>query len=151
MLQIYSSASDSKLKEIYTLQKKAVKMIFDLHKRHPTDTLFREGILPFPGLIKYEHTLLSYKLHHKMLGKNLELISYAEPNNINTRSSSQNQNQIQTHFPRTEVIKRSFFYTGLTTYNQLPSTMKQVPLQKFKAQTKELYKNCTTFETDRER
>jgi len=144
MSQIYSAASNTKLKSLYMLQKKAVKHIFNLSRDHPTNEVFRENILPLPGLIKYEQNLTTYKLTKGLLCNAQSLVSFI-PQSTAPLTRNRTQPNLSTHFPRTEIIKRSYFYKGMLEYNSIAEETRNGTFSCFKNAMKQRFIGNITF------
>jgi hypothetical protein len=124
MLQVYRSAPDGRLKELYRIQKKVLKYILKVGRRFPTASIFNGGILSLPALIKYQDVLTIYKIKNFTNDMNRDLITFS---NDTGRSRRINETVQSTIFPRLVVIRKSFFYAGTRTFNELPLDIQNIP------------------------
>ncbi len=135
MLQVYRSAADGKLDDLYVLQKKVLKYFLSVGRRFPTASLFNRGVLSLPALIKYQDVLTIYKIKNNTNDINRDIISFS----IDTGRSRRNSDSITpTIFPRLDVIGNSFFYDGERSFNELPRDMQNTEsLDQFRRKVKE--------------
>jgi hypothetical protein len=129
--------------------KKAIKHARGLHTRHATIQLFNHSFLSLPALLTYQFATTIYKLRKSNMDLNNRLFAVTESQENNRRSSR--SSLMPTIFPRLLVIRRSFFYSGLTTYNGLPEELRNTEsMLSFKWRLKEhllpvldnLFVNC---------
>jgi hypothetical protein len=67
-IETYGLGYVSNLKHIFTLQKRAIRIIFSInHTGSATDVMRRHGILPFPLLINYRICCLLYRIKNKLV------------------------------------------------------------------------------------
>ena len=138
MLPIYSAAPDSKLNEIYMLQKKAVKHVFKLHWDHPSSTIFRDNIVPFHELTTIESCTLFFKIKNNLVKNDFNLNTRSTVSNITTRQHSLHSNP----FTYREFILKSFFFKVPNIFDNLPLPIKnESNFEKFKTLLKENFTN----------
>jgi hypothetical protein len=115
----------------------------NLGKMHPTNTLFNENLLSMPALIIYQLNLTIFKIINNPTSINNGILIFFQNTN-DTRTPA--GNLIPTIFPRLEIIKRSFFYAGMQSYNNLPSDIqKSGTISEFKKKIKEWLKDKSEF------
>lgn len=117
---IWGGASDYKLKELFILQKKAIKYIYKLPKLYPSANLF-DKLLSFTILTSVELLVLIFKIINGFMKIDIDLKKVHELHTYQTRRVS--HYQIQKF--KTEMQKHNVIARGLTAYNNLPSNIKQ--------------------------
>lgn len=138
MNPIWNGASQLKIKELETLQNKAVKAMFYKPKLHPTNTLYTgTNIIPLHALNKIQITLLIFKIKNNYIKHNFQ-INYRH--NIHEHETRQNNN-IALPNVKTRIGLNTILYRGCQLFNNLPqNTQDTTSIGKFKHYIKQFYK-----------
>lgn len=133
-ISIWGAACKTIINELQILQNKSLKALFSLRKYHPSKLLYNTTILPVTKLIKYDYLLTVYKLEHKMLKFNSHITINLEITGRITR------NAFKFRIPKysMQVTRNSIFYTGFDLYNKLPANIRELNINQFKKQIKEI-------------
>jgi hypothetical protein len=120
---LWGYTTNTRLDELTRFQNKAIRLIFWQDYRGGTNTedLFRKyHILRINQIVKYEGMMTIFKLDKGLMRSTLSLPLYSDVHDHFTRT--------HTNFylpnPRTNYLKRSLFFTGLTDFNCLPASVK---------------------------
>ena len=135
---VWGNAPTTCLRRLYILQKKAIKLIFNLPFLTPTTEVFsRSKLLPLDMINSYQAIIFMFKFENQLLPKSFHnwFIRNQQHHSRVTRSSD------LFHIPRvrTERIKRTIIYSGPITWNSLPSALRSLSctLSTFKLKVKE--------------
>ena len=125
--------NSSSAKTIFTIQKRAIRLIVNINSRTSCIQYFKEiRILPLPCVYVLE--LLNYiktNLH--------QFNTVSQVHSHNTR----NKNNLARQTHKSKLFEDSFVYTGLIIYNKLPLTFRNNNVQNFKIKLKKfLLQHC---------
>mgnify|MGYP000940316211 CR=1 FL=1 len=143
-LLVYGCTRKSKLKDIFLLQKKVLRIIFFKNRRYPSDELFeRSRIMNVYDL--YVCELLKYAVHSTRgkIDENVESLFTHKSSSIFTRSVSTNM----FHVPQLglEVHRQSLKYRGTLLLNHLLKK-KLLPADYEKCESRELSKSLRNIQ-----
>lgn len=112
----WGGAYDNTIRQIYRIQNRAVKMIFNKHKFYPTDKLYRDCEILNTKLL-YSKTIILYQVRHN------KFIYNSNPKN--TRAAG---NAVVVPKMHTTIGQRCFVYLSAKLYNLIPDSIKsQIP------------------------
>jgi len=138
-LTIWGQANKSTKDRLLILQKRALRIIFNLKYTQSAVPLFIEtGILPLPLLYINSLSLLMYDTAKQTAPSNIcALFNYAkEIHHHNTRSSSRNNFFIK--HSRINLQKNSFSRVGAKVWNQIPAHIRDMSKSSFRSEIKSL-------------
>lgn len=122
--------------KLFILQKRAVRIICNVPWKTHCKPLFKElGILTLPSI--YILTLLVYT--H---GNNSKFSVNSDTHNYNTR----NKNNLRIQFCNYSLTQKNWRHTATKLYNNLPKSIKSLPLQLFKNKVKYILKSECLYE-----
>ena len=85
---IWTRTSLYRLKPLQILQNRAIKRVFNLPLRHPTNLLYRpNGILDINMLSTYQTCVFIHNCSHSNIHSSMQLISFNQIHNYDTRNS----------------------------------------------------------------
>lgn len=121
---LWGKAAD--IQNIFVLQKRAVRAIYQLGARVSLRDFFKEiGILTVASQYIFANILYIRQNIH-LYTKNSDI------HNFNTR----NKHKLRAPFHRLHKVHNSFVGLGITFYNKLPSSFLDLPFNEFKAKVK---------------
>lgn len=121
---LWGKAAD--IQNIFVLQKRAVRAIYQLGARDSLKDFFKEiGILTVASQYIFANILYIRQNIH-LYSKNSDI------HNFNTR----NKHKLRVPFHRLHKVHNSFVGVGITFYNKLPSSFLDLPFNVFKAKVK---------------
>jgi hypothetical protein len=121
---IWSSAAESRISIIRTLQNKSIKKVKKLEMRHPTRELYGPRTLPLVVIRDYNLLLTIFKIKNGMLKSCAIFEQVSSIHDHNTRSSA--NADMYVNFARTNLGQKNVFFKGLTKFNQLPLIVKNI-------------------------
>lgn len=117
---LWGNAAD--IHTIFVLQKRAIRAIYNLNRRHSLKDLFKEiNVLTVASQYIYEN-LMYVKKNINVFMKNSDI------HKVNTR----NKNNLILPKTRLQKINNSFMCQSIRFYNKIPSHIKELSLNKFK-------------------
>ena len=140
---IWGNCSNEGLNRILKLQKRAARLILDMDPLSPSEPLFKQlGWMRVDDRIKYHKYLLVYKSLRKEAPSYLtDKFNYISQDNPYSLRNVVNGN-LQTPKPKTELFKKSFAYSGSVLWNNLPTSIRNIPtLGSFKENMKKYISN----------
>lgn len=147
MCEIWSSASDNLLSQIYKKQKTAIRVINNSKYNDHTKPLFKNsGILPLEQLIKYSklHFIHGIIYNRAPISFNETLLTnaqYRQYNNFYDREL-RNDGDLFIPFARTSQILRFPLISFPTLWNSLPPDLSMIRnINEFKSKLKLFYLN----------
>ena len=125
---IWTRTSLYRLKPLQILQNRAIKRVFNLPLRHPTNLLYRpNGILDINMLSTYQTCVFIHNCSHSNIHSSMQLISFNQIHNYDTRNSG----NFRTANIRTLTGQRSILSDGLRHYNVFPLQISTLPPRHF--------------------
>lgn len=120
-------------KKIFTLQKRALRIITSGHEYSSTMQMFKENkVLTVFDRCKYHTAILVYKtLNNSVPSYMSEILSFSENSVYNLRSVSNNDLILSTR-PNTNYMKDTFMYFSIDVWNSIPNHIKSLSLHSFK-------------------
>ena len=130
---IWGNNYNSNINDVYIIQKKIIRIIFNKPKLTNTDTLFiQANILKLPILIKYQTCIFMINIYHNNVSPNSSLFN-KKIIPYNTRK----RNELYTHFTSTNKCSYTLYIKGPTKWNELNDELKEIKtLNKFKNKLK---------------
>jgi ribonucleases P/MRP protein subunit RPP40 len=119
---IWSSAADSRISVLKTLQNKSIKVVKKLHWQHPTRNLYNPQILPLDVMRDFNLLLTIYRIRNGTLKSCALFEQIADMHEHFTRSSA--NADLYINFARTNLGQSNVFFKGLQKFNQLPLEIK---------------------------
>jgi hypothetical protein len=124
LLPVWGHTANNRLEELERYQNKALRLIFwNEYNTNQTDTngLYKKHkILRLRQLVRYESSMMIFKIKNGLLKSNIELIQYSDIHDYGTR----NRSKFYLPDPRTNFVKKSIMFDGLANYNNLPIEIK---------------------------
>lgn len=117
---IWSAAPGYKLKELQTLQNRAIKYIYGKPFLTPSISLYGEKHLPLNFICEYETILIIFKIRGNKLKSNLEFTESSLIHSHFTRIA----NYFRATFMRTNLTQNSIYHHGLNLFNKIPDELK---------------------------
>ena len=113
--------------QITKLQKKALKIMLDKPMLTESLSLFKEAkVLPFEQRIKYHTTVLVYKALHNMTPDYIRSLLETCQNSYNYNLRSTADNKLLLPKLKSETMRKSFSYSGVLSWNNLPLDLKNI-------------------------
>lgn len=134
---IWSQCARQKLNRIAQIQKRTAKLILWKPSQFPSEKLFQTlNWLSFENRCKYHIGLLVYKPVHSTAPKYItNLLELSKNKFYNLRSTT--RSDIKHIVDRTNLIKKTFSYTGMNVRNNIPIYIKSASnLSMFKRKLK---------------
>lgn len=124
LIEIWGSATKTKLGELQTIQNKIIKLLFRYPYLTPTTQIYKETkLLNIKQLYIYSTCILVRKILKNQIHTNLAFAKQREITKRNTRRAS----FLVLPKPRTKNYgKKIFTYEGAQYYNKIPSNIKNV-------------------------
>jgi hypothetical protein len=119
-LPIWGSAPQCYLRTVALLQKKALKYIYHLPIRYPSNLIFNDIHLSFHQQFIYESVLFIHKARSKIIECDNLMLSNIDITRRNTRSS----NHLRIPSFKKTFAQKSVFYKGKVLYNNVPQSIK---------------------------
>jgi hypothetical protein len=120
---ILSCSSQSNIKRIYTLQKKAIRLINKKPCNAPTLPLFFDSkILPFDKLIMYSKLMMTHSIHYNYAPKAIRNMFPINANR-NIQYVMRNEHEYQLPFVRIELFRRFPLYTFPLEWNAIDTSI----------------------------
>lgn len=134
---IWSAASSTKLKELQTLQNRAIKNIYGKPYLTPSISLYGEPFLPLNYIAEYETILIIFKIKTNQMKTSLKFTESSLIHSHFTRIC----NYFRAMFMRINLTQNSIYHHGLNLYNKIPNEIKnEIVLSKFKQKLKNYFK-----------
>jgi hypothetical protein len=132
----WSCSKKSELNRISKLQKRAARIITNSDNNTNSRDLFNDlNWLKFDSRCKYFTNLLVYKALNNLAPSYIHLISLSNNEKYELRSTT--RKDIIHKKPNTNYLKRTFSYSSMETWNQLPVELRITPnLKTFKSKLK---------------
>lgn len=134
MIEVWGSQRGYAFKSLQTLQKRALKNVYNLEPRFSTQVLFQKitsGILPVRGLYSHRISIWVYKRVHNLVYSN---ITFSRP--AHGRGMRREHN-LGIAWTKTEYGKQKISYIGPAIYNEIPDEVKTLnSLKKFENELK---------------
>ena len=123
---IWGNANSELLDSIVKFQKRAVRCILDRDFDSPSDEMFAElKWMKFPERIKYQKTIMMYKISHNLAPKYLQEL-FQQTNDIHNRAlRSTSDNLLYVPKPNIEQFRNCLSYSGSKIWNSIPENIKQ--------------------------
>lgn len=123
LIQIWSSCSPSLFNSVYILQKKALKALFNLDIRFPSDQLYLfTKVLPLQNYVKIANANIIYKIRNNLILHDIELVSYEQIHDYQTRG----KNKLVIKKPSSSKYGlQSILYKAINDFNSLPENIRQ--------------------------
>lgn len=135
---IWSGCTQTKLNQLYVLQKRALKQVMNVHWMHPTKNLFEDEYKSLLYLIKHERLLLMFKVTNNLIKNNFELKKMHNVHDHETRRRS----HYNIEFFASDMCEQNVLYKGLCEFNELPTEIKEINyIGHFKKYLKEYLQN----------
>ena len=133
---LWGCISDTKLSALQRLQSRA-KLLIENAK-------YKDGwvcdCLPVKELIRYDRLIMTHKILHGNCPDNLKN-KFMRRSQISSYSTRNSQN-LHLPKPRLEFTKKSFQFTGASTWNEIPQQYRDLPsLNCFKKEVKQLLRS----------
>jgi hypothetical protein len=122
MIVAYASAPQTYINRLFVMQKKAIKHIYKLRWDHPTNTLFRDNILPLNKIIQKDYCLTTYKILNGHLNRGFTILRRSNVSSRHTRQS----NDLEVMCSKLAIVNDSFFVKGIKCFNDLPVHIKNI-------------------------
>ena len=126
LISIWGFAARQLIEQLQVLQNRTIRTVFwreYTQENLPTEEIYkRYGILKLEQLLKYDAVLSIFKMRRGMLRLNIELTTFSEEHNHDTRG----RGNYLLPLTRTTTAKKSLFNDGLLWYNLLPNALKQL-------------------------
>jgi len=138
--EIWGNTFKTNLRQIVTLQKKAIRIICNIEKYEHTTPLFKRlNILKFHDLVKLNTASTMYKIFHNQMPENIqkffELKKYKYP--------QRQLNNFTTIFYRTKRRSQSLTVIGVKIWNELGNEVKSIAsIVLFKRKMKQILFAC---------
>ena len=118
---------------IKTLQNRAIKNIYGLPLRYPTELLYRKyNIMSLEQIYKYQ---ICTFVHHNLHGTRHTNISMRLRNTVHNHGT-RHQNDIDLLRASTKYGKNSVFYRGASVYNSVPLNLRCLNFSQFRLKIK---------------
>ena len=114
---IYSASNKGQLEKLQRLQNKCLKVCMRLERRHATEDVHTRARLPKLGVRREAH-LCNFMFKRKEAGKFLNV--------SNVRTRLHDAPVFDLGAPNNEAYKRSVKYAGATTWNSLPTEVRNI-------------------------
>lgn len=140
----WASTHPTKLESIFRLQKRALRIIFCVNRRHPSQSLFTQAsILTVYQVNQLQIALFVYSSIKKLFPQHLcnIFIFNNEFHQYPTRSGC----LIRPPYSRTTQTQFSVLYRGSKVWNSLPTSLIEVSKEQFKQRVKLLLLSCLNF------
>lgn len=126
---IWSHTSKANMKDLFVLQKRAIKNIINVHPRYPSALLFQQNYRSIYSIIVEELALYIYKVVNNLIKHSYEPTQTSEIHDYNTRRRS---HYAITNF-KSNIRESNVYYKGFELFNKLPSEIRsQNQIKKFK-------------------
>lgn len=123
LIEIWSSASSYKLKELEVIQNKSLRIIYGFSYLHTRSDLYNESILPLNKIINYKLLILIYCLKNNLLKHNFQIFYIHDIHDHYTRR----QSHIHIPIHRTNIGLYNILSRCIQLFNLLPSNIKYCP------------------------
>ncbi|CAH2096868.1 unnamed protein product [Euphydryas editha] len=121
LIEIWGSASKTKIKELQILQNKIVKVLFNYDFMTSTDIIYKETkIMNIYQLYYFNTLILIYKILTKKIHCQIKFIRHHEM----PRYSLRRHNKLVTPKARTNYEKKTITFEGAQLFNNLPDHVK---------------------------
>lgn len=121
LVSIYGYRNSTTLKTLQAMQNRAIKAVFRLPPRFPTERLYSnicKSVLPIHTLYKYKLLLYVFKVLHSL---GYHTITFSQNQ---TAFSTRNQHDLRVVRCRLELTKQRIEFIGSFEFNQLPQNIK---------------------------
>lgn len=123
LVELWGTASNSKLKCLQILQNKIIKCLFNFHNRTNTDKIYKETkLMNISQLYRFQTLILIYKILHKKIHSKIKL-------NINHATPKYSQRRPKKFFlvsgSRTNYGRKVLTSEGALLFNKLPDFIKK--------------------------
>ena len=110
------------MNRLFAIQKRCARLILDRKFNEPHEDLFAQlHWFPIHSRFKYRKSLLVFQSIKKLLPDLFTKVSVT----VHRTTRSSNILVIYCTFPKIELFKRSFAYSGAVLFNQLDNVLKQ--------------------------
>ena len=132
---VWGNCNSMIINKVVLFQKRAARLILDADLLTPSKILFaRLNWLPFPQRIQFHKAILLYKIFSNQAPEYLSDIftPVSSIHSISLRSAT--DMQLYSPRPKTEILRKSFLYSGSKLWNSIPNHIKKAPtLSQFKS------------------
>ena len=132
---VWGNCNSIAINKVVLFQKRAARLILDADLLTPSKILFaRLNWLPFPQRIQFHKAILLYKIFSNQAPEYLSDIftPVSSIHSISLRSAT--DMQLYSPRPKTEILRKSFLYSGSKLWNSIPNHIKKAPtLSQFKS------------------
>jgi hypothetical protein len=122
MNPLWSVSNKDNINRLFVLQKKAIKIIKNVHMLTPSYTLFNERLLPIPLLNELQLVIIAFKIKHNLIKNNVAIKYVNQIHNYNTRR----RGDFVIYNHESKFGKADFFRRGLIKFNELPMIFKNI-------------------------
>lgn len=140
LMSIWGFSSDTNLSQLQTLQNKAIRSLFwQEYRQSNTIALFERHRIPrVEQMRNIDSALMIYKLKHGLVKNSMHLRTFRDVHEYQTRGRD---NFVLPNF-HTTLLQNSIFSAGLSMYNRIPSSLKQLhSIYAFKKGVKSYFMN----------
>lgn len=117
---IWNCASELQIHSLKVMINKAIKIIKNYPRLHPTNDLYSMNILPIEMLNKFHTIILIYKIKNNYIKNNILLQSFSQVHSHETRR----QDYIVTEYSNSSSGQKNILHFGINLFNMLPSSIK---------------------------
>ena len=122
---VWSGAAPNEINRLFKIQKRGARLIFDKDFNEPHEVLFSSlHWSPIQSRLIYRKSLLVYQAINKLLPYYLQNMFTKVKDVVLRVTRSSNTTNLIVPFPRIELFKRSFSYSGAILFNQLDNKIK---------------------------
>ena len=122
---VWSGAAPNEINRLFKIQKRGVRLILDKDFNEPHEVLFSSlHWSPIQSRLIYRKSLLVYQAINKLLPYYLQNMFTKVKDVVLRVTRSSNTTNLILPFPRIELFKRSFSYSGAILFNQLDNKIK---------------------------
>ena len=121
--EVWGNTYSSNIKNVYILQKKAVRIVCNVDYQHPSNVLFRElHVLKLHDLIELRTAMIMYKAKTGCLPVNLQTMFHMSLERIHDTRNSKNVRQV---FARTTKKANCIRVHGIKLWNKIQDRIRK--------------------------
>ena len=122
--EVWANTFKTSLQKIVVLQKRCVRIIYRVDRRHHTSALFRDMFsLKFLDIVKFKGLQIVFRAYHNGLPRNLQ--SYFKLNSIAVAYNMRSHDKFKIQFARTNLRSMLVSINGPKLWNKLPESIRK--------------------------